>query len=635
MVRAAADRKGRRSKTAEPTLELPSRSHRALAAVLALALFGAGWALIEFHTPGPWWPDEHVYLGTGARLSLFGRVSFQDQWEDVVPTVPFYLLTEKGTKAPKYPPGFFFLVAAVHRLAGPAACLWINAILAGIGVAITGWIGTRLYGRAIGLAGAALLAVNPIYLRFANSAMSDQLALVLSLSGLGLTLALRENRGRRFAMGHLGVGLLAGAACVVRYPAVLGLAPIGLVLLFPDGWRRPDLKRITVAALGIGLGLGLALGGLLAYNQRVFGNYRGAPARPQGDLQMPSYFSTATSNFQLSRLRPNARIILGQMAQPASGALLVPALLGFVVLVRRQSHATAILGALAACPIGLMLFYPTKSIQLGVLRHVLPAFPSLTVFIGGLVVLLASRVRRTWVAPLLILSLGGVGLYQARHYLKRHDRPVAWSIPKLVETFAPPGSTIFSTRNKLLPIAFFHYGRYRLIVINERYMGQEEDPIPGRAQWRFRIAHWEWDMNNLVKRNRRRFKKEFAEGRRVFILFRYKNGLMINHALSPYYGMIGGARFNSTTREALFEVVSKNNVARRLRGPDWPPLREGRTIFHKLLGLTPPQDRETDRPDGTYVPTKKFDTQPKDEEEDDGWGWFPRLGGSEDETSPE
>jgi len=158
---------------------------------------------------------------------------------------------------------FVYLLLPFQALGG--LNLWtgrLPAALAGIlTVWLVYWVGARLCGRGMGLASAALLAVNPVHLqmsRWGHEANVTPLFTLLPLAGwlwAGMPLAagpLRPRPGRA-----LLAGLVSGVGCY-GYPAIRLFVPIlfaTLAIVAGRAWRellRTRGGRATAAALAVG-----------------------------------------------------------------------------------------------------------------------------------------------------------------------------------------------------------------------------------------------------------------------------------------------------------------------------------------------------------------------------------------------
>lgn len=213
---------------------------------LALAAL-AGMALVVYATdsgPGVG-GDATIYL-TSARNLLAGNglgwVEADGSFRLLPYTPPFYplALSAAGLVAPD-------LVTAAR---------WLNVLLFGLTVALTGWFFYRSTGRgwlAVLLAGA--LAASPVILGVQVWAMSESLFLFLGFSGLAALLAYLD-RPRTPLL--LAAAVLCGLAFLTRYMGVAYVAAGGLALLLfgreTDARFRLRLdRRALVDAVSFGI----------------------------------------------------------------------------------------------------------------------------------------------------------------------------------------------------------------------------------------------------------------------------------------------------------------------------------------------------------------------------------------------
>src|SRR5581483_1381739 len=169
---------------------------------------------------------------------------------------PFgYRVAQPGVLVPTYPPGLPLLMAVALRAAGDAAIYWVVPVLGALAVWLTGWIGTRLGGPSVGVAGAVLLACSPIFLFQLCAPMTDVPATTAWLAAAAVSVS--RVRGR---------SVWAGAASSIAILIRPNLAPLMLpiVLLLASG--RPRLQPIAAYAAGLLPGLAVLAASNLAVN---------------------------------------------------------------------------------------------------------------------------------------------------------------------------------------------------------------------------------------------------------------------------------------------------------------------------------------------------------------------------------
>jgi 4-amino-4-deoxy-L-arabinose transferase-like glycosyltransferase len=118
------------------------------------------------------------------------------------------------------------------------------------GVVAAYLIGKGLGGRYVGLAAAALLAVDPLYLVQSRTLEAEMPSLALML--LGIALAVEAARRDRRAWRNWLIaasGVLLGLAVMVKVLAIVGVVPTALVFIWPGLLLHPERKRISRGTL--------------------------------------------------------------------------------------------------------------------------------------------------------------------------------------------------------------------------------------------------------------------------------------------------------------------------------------------------------------------------------------------------
>ncbi len=115
-----------------------------------------------------------------------------------------------------------------------------------VGIAALYFIGARLGGRYVGLAAAALLAVDPLYVALSRTLDAEVPALAFMLVGVALALeAVRweapDDQRRRVLL--LASGALLGLAVMTKLLAVVGIVPAAVLLAWPDLGPQPGAKK--------------------------------------------------------------------------------------------------------------------------------------------------------------------------------------------------------------------------------------------------------------------------------------------------------------------------------------------------------------------------------------------------------
>jgi len=130
-----------------------------------------------------------------------------------------------------------YLIAPLFALCGPGAVTLklIPWLLAGAYIALTGWLGARVFGRRAGALSALLAALAPAYLLITGIKTWGATAETLALGSLMLVLTtyITDDTGssRRRACALIALGLVAGVAFWVSWLIAFYVLPIALVVL--------------------------------------------------------------------------------------------------------------------------------------------------------------------------------------------------------------------------------------------------------------------------------------------------------------------------------------------------------------------------------------------------------------------
>lgn len=300
-----------------------------------------------------------------------------------------------GDLVPTYPSGLPLQFAAASRLFGWTAGPMFVLVAAALGaVALTYLLGRELgLTPALAATGAALLAVNPVFVFTALQPLSDTVATTWVLAAAWASLRARVHRD-----WALAAGAAFGVAVLVR-PTNLLLGPAVTLLIGLD-WRR----LLLFAAGGLPGAAWLA-----GYQHALYGH---ALASGYGDI-------FAAFGWQYGA--PTARHFGAWLARLLPPVLLVLPLVALAHPATRGRRVSALLLG-SATLIGCYLFYEVSHEVWWCLRFILPALPLLV--LAGLlgVEALARGPGRRWPGgfrPMVALILLLWGLSAAGYWHRR------------------------------------------------------------------------------------------------------------------------------------------------------------------------------------------------------------------------
>jgi 4-amino-4-deoxy-L-arabinose transferase-like glycosyltransferase len=204
-----------------------------------------------------WWPlGALILLAAALRLATLTEQGF---WYDEAFTPVHVLHAGLGATlkslvhSENTPPLWYLLAWADARVLGDGAlALRLPSALAGIATVPVVWaIGSELSGRRAALIGAALVAVNPLFVWYSQEARAYGLFVFFAaLAMLCFARLLRGPSGRRAAAFALSGAL----ALLTHYFAAFLLVPMALWL-----WRERAARRAALPAIGALALVGLAL----------------------------------------------------------------------------------------------------------------------------------------------------------------------------------------------------------------------------------------------------------------------------------------------------------------------------------------------------------------------------------------
>jgi mannosyltransferase len=240
-----------------------------------------------------WWPlAALIVLAALLRLGTLGEQSF---WYDEAFTPVHVLHTSLGATLRSVvhrentPPLWYLLAWADARVLGDGAiALRLPSALAGILTVPVVWaIGNELAGRRAAVIGAAIVAVNPLFVWYSQEARAYGLYVLMAALALLWFVRLRR---RPTAARAVMFALTGALALLSHYFAVFLLIPMALWLLRERALRRSALPAL--AAIGL---VGLALLPLISAQGGHGTQWIGRWALSSRLQAIPQYFLTGYS----------------------------------------------------------------------------------------------------------------------------------------------------------------------------------------------------------------------------------------------------------------------------------------------------------------------------------------------------
>ncbi|MBX7059267.1 MAG: hypothetical protein K1X75_14475 [Leptospirales bacterium] len=192
----------------------------------------------------PVWPDEALFSSPAASLAAGGPFATR-VLSGLIPGMDQATLWNS--------PLYMLLLSAVYQFSGESleAARWLSTALAAMTLLAFQMLARDLLRSSLlaALSGVAV-ALDPLFLRSANAARMDMLALGLSLTAMWALLRssrlalLEQEQPRSLRYALLGGMAIGGAAC--SHPIAIVLAPLAVVALWPH-WR--GLRAAVIGAL--------------------------------------------------------------------------------------------------------------------------------------------------------------------------------------------------------------------------------------------------------------------------------------------------------------------------------------------------------------------------------------------------
>lgn len=319
-----------------------------LVAALLLRLDGVGFGL-----PALYDPDEPIFVLTA--LKLLRDHSLNPQWFGHPGTTTIYALA--GVEAANFligqASGRFSDAQAFARevYADPSvAFLPARLFIVALGVASVGltfWVGWRASGYRVGLLAAALLAINPLSIRYSQIVRTDMHATVFILLILLSAVAIvKRARTRDYVLA----GMWLGFACATKWPAAAAVAAplaagVWRILGGADD-RLLVVRQLIIMALAAVVSLFVASPYLFLDYRQVLQDLEGelrashVGASGHGLVDNLAWYLTAVLKTAFgwpALILAAAGVIAGARRSAALGVALPPTLIIFVLMISAQA----------------------------------------------------------------------------------------------------------------------------------------------------------------------------------------------------------------------------------------------------------------------------------------------------------
>jgi hypothetical protein len=271
----------------------------------------------------------------------------------------------------------------------------LAAVLAMAGVGVVFWVGRRIWGTAVGLVAAALLAFAFLPVTYSRIAVTDVGTFVpVALSVWGALRVYERGLRRDYVLAGVGAGLAVGfkyTAGLVILPAVVAG---GLRL-----WREPGPLLRREALRGLVLA-GMALVVLFAVTTPYFF------VHPVTALyQIKNQANAAGGTAKLGQSQEGGFVYYLKSFTWGFGWAAIAAAAAGAVLELRRDRLRGVM--LVAFPVALFIYMGAQSRYFG--RWMLPMYPVLALLAGVAIVWLAQRVR----AGVVVRALVGAAIVAA------------------------------------------------------------------------------------------------------------------------------------------------------------------------------------------------------------------------------
>ena len=127
------------------------------------------------------------------------------------------------------PPGYPYFLGLIYWMGGGVTFLLprlVQALLGAFTAVLTGWIGARAFGRAVGMAAGLAVAFYGTLIYFDGELLGASLTVLLQVGAVAL--AMVAGRSRRASPVWLAAGVVAGIASLVTATSLVMIGPLAL-----------------------------------------------------------------------------------------------------------------------------------------------------------------------------------------------------------------------------------------------------------------------------------------------------------------------------------------------------------------------------------------------------------------------
>jgi 4-amino-4-deoxy-L-arabinose transferase-like glycosyltransferase len=222
-----------------------------------------------------------------------------------------------------HPPLSYLLFLPWVALFGTAeaAVRSLPMLLGLVSVALLGFVGRRIGGVWVGLAGAAFLALNPLHIAYSQEARPYALAVTLTIAAHLLFL---RSLGEGTARNRIVYALVVAAALYTHYFVLFALLPHGLIALWLLVTGDADSRRAARATL---LAFACAMATFIAWLPALLFQAKGQPEGPSLHIYDPGGSPLGRAG---GFMKDVAGLAAPPFLLPAAAALLVLLALAFL-----------------------------------------------------------------------------------------------------------------------------------------------------------------------------------------------------------------------------------------------------------------------------------------------------------------